>query len=401
MIGIIKLSESEEKNSSMGVVPAITPSRFHTIISKWGNIARYGECASVYYYTKANLMWRLYQLSHTKGALKRYFGNKSVGYIDAEMSLFEAESAWTELFDSRISYDVIFVLGLDRYLHEKNRRIFTILEHIRSRNPQISFIFFFQTDFTNSGFSSLFSAKSVFFQNVIIEPFLSRNDCGQFMRYLEADWNIKIPPTYKHAFLEACGHQYWLIKEAVRRLRDDPKITIEKILIHPILMQKVTAIWEQFLEIEQQVILKILKNNLSLQATEVHSLRHLELAGWIYKTGETYRLSIPLLQQYVEQTILKKTLEAGARDSIILNGIPVTGMFSAQEQSVLLLFLQNESEIISRERVAQIIWKREWDTRYSDWAIDKLISRLRKKLKSLETSRNIQTIRNKGFQLMK
>jgi DNA-binding winged helix-turn-helix (wHTH) protein len=54
---------------------------------------------------------------------------------------------------------------------------------------------------------------------------------------------------------------------------------------------------------------------------------------------------------------------------------------------------------VGRDDIAKAIWRGEWTEKYSDWAIDKLVSKLKKKL--IFSNYEILTIKNRGYQLMK
>ncbi len=71
----------------------------------------------------------------------------------------------------------------------------------------------------------------------------------------------------------------------------------------------------------------------------------------------------------------------------------------AQEINLLKLFLEKDEEPVSRDEIAQILWGKAWNSKYSDWAIDKAISRLRKNIKDNEIK--IVTVKNLGYQLFK
>lgn len=71
---------------------------------------------------------------------------------------------------------------------------------------------------------------------------------------------------------------------------------------------------------------------------------------------------------------------------------------TAQEINILN-FLLDKNEPVSRDDVAKILWGKSWNTKYSDWAIDKTISRLRKKIIGNEV--RILTVKNFGYQLFK
>ena len=57
------------------------------------------------------------------------------------------------------------------------------------------------------------------------------------------------------------------------------------------------------------------------------------------------------------------------------------------------------SSLTTRENIAKALCDNEWETKYSDWAIDQTISRIRTKLKN--TDFKLKTIKGKGFTLMR
>lgn len=71
-------------------------------------------------------------------------------------------------------------------------------------------------------------------------------------------------------------------------------------------------------------------------------------------------------------------------------------ILTEKELQIVKILFQNRGKEISREQIAKIIWKAE---EYSDWALDKLISRIRKKLKDARPHSIIRTNRKNGFTL--
>lgn len=67
------------------------------------------------------------------------------------------------------------------------------------------------------------------------------------------------------------------------------------------------------------------------------------------------------------------------------------------ELSIIKEFYDFRKTPVSKEKIAQIVWGEDYPKRYSEWAIDKLISRLRDKLEDKKPNRIILTSRNKGY----
>lgn len=77
----------------------------------------------------------------------------------------------------------------------------------------------------------------------------------------------------------------------------------------------------------------------------------------------------------------------------------IVPQMSAQQRQVFDLMCSKSPEIITRDEIAQTIWGPAWQTKYSDWAIDKLISHLKRNLK--ETGFVILALRNRGYKFIR
>jgi DNA-binding response OmpR family regulator len=71
----------------------------------------------------------------------------------------------------------------------------------------------------------------------------------------------------------------------------------------------------------------------------------------------------------------------------------------AQDFLLFKIFRDNLNSPISRDQVAQTLWGKAWQTKYSDWAIDKAVSRFRKNL--ISDDYQLLTVKNIGYQLIK
>ena len=71
--------------------------------------------------------------------------------------------------------------------------------------------------------------------------------------------------------------------------------------------------------------------------------------------------------------------------------------FTGQEELLVNLLRSNTGEIVTRERLAQEIWGETWETNYTDWALDKVISNVRAKLQPQGIS--ITSIKKRGVVL--
>ncbi|MCA9374720.1 winged helix-turn-helix transcriptional regulator, partial [Candidatus Dojkabacteria bacterium] len=84
--------------------------------------------------------------------------------------------------------------------------------------------------------------------------------------------------------------------------------------------------------------------------------------------------------------------------NVYVNGRQIEQDLSQRELHILKYFIRNANKVISREEIAQLIWGKLSADKYSDWAIDQSISRLRKKLgDNAYESAFIKTVKGRGF----
>ncbi len=86
---------------------------------------------------------------------------------------------------------------------------------------------------------------------------------------------------------------------------------------------------------------------------------------------------------------------------VVLAGKYSGDYLTKSEYRVVKILTQHRGEIVTREKIAEVLWEEDYIEKYSDWAIDKLISRLRKKLCTNRGSFPIKTLRGHGFLISK
>lgn len=70
--------------------------------------------------------------------------------------------------------------------------------------------------------------------------------------------------------------------------------------------------------------------------------------------------------------------------------------FTQEEAKIMCLLWQKQECVCEREEIAEAMWEQAWSEKYSDWGIDAIMSRLRKKLSG---NWQIVTIKGRGYML--
>lgn len=134
-----------------------------------------------------------------------------------------------------------------------------------------------------------------------------------------------------------------------------------------------------------------------------------ELTDMHLVLGET---PLPLLHEYlktkkeVSNSKIRKQIretQIELKDGVVLiNGEQTELPLTKREYKVLNYLLGNKGKVVSREQIGKAIWGADIQEKYSEWAIDQSISRLRKKLgDNAYKPTYLKTIRGRGFILNK
>jgi len=124
-----------------------------------------------------------------------------------------------------------------------------------------------------------------------------------------------------------------------------------------------------------------LETNLPL---EDEDKKFLTLFGVLKKDGSLFS---PLLEKYIHVR----------RDPLSF----IAQSCTSAEMSIIKLLHTNIDRSISRDQIAQSMWGADWEEKYSDWAIDQAIHRLRTKLRDSGSPYSITTKKGVGFMLKK
>ncbi len=145
-------------------------------------------------------------------------------------------------------------------------------------------------------------------------------------------------------------------------------------------------LWESLTDFEQEVGVKIAKN-WYVNEEERNKAKYLWVTGLIKDETNKPRFFSPVFLEFVSKKISKK----GLNGSIELT----------KKEHLLYSYLKdNLDQICERENIINAVWPEEEGIGVSDWAIDRLVARLRKKLLAQKENFEIVTVKTRGFKLI-
>jgi len=145
-------------------------------------------------------------------------------------------------------------------------------------------------------------------------------------------------------------------------------------------------LWESLTDTEKNVLLKII-NGEKVKDSDKKESSYLWDTGFL--KGETRKqiLFSSLFETYIIENHKKK--EEGAQVE-----------FTKKENSLFNLLKDSINQICEREKIIEGVWPEVEELGVSDWAIDRLVARVRTKLKAKKSKYEIQTIKTRGYKLI-
>jgi hypothetical protein len=295
-------------------------------------------------------------------------------------------------------YEVgLFIGGVSSLLTEENYSQLFELEHILEKSRNFSVILFTETDITADTFNTLRVKCSLIFDHVIRYPLYDQTDCRQFIRYNNSMWDMHLPLETELEIIRLSGGYLWLISALQRYLRDNPKTDVKDAEEDFVLQSKLQTIWSKCTESEKIILRKVAGKTISEEDRASHEYRHLCDMRMILDSGKNNVLGIPLLTSVIKRERRIDGLKV-ENDRIYSEETDITSNFSESERIFLTEMLKRKRKIVSRDDMAKLLWGEEWEDKYSDWAIDRLAYRLRKKMTQAGVDPDlIKSAKRKGF----
>lgn len=229
---------------------------------------------------------------------------------------------------------------------------------------------------------------SVFADTLYMQP-AKEKDVETIYNITAKEYNISLPELEEKKLLTLVdGYNQYLQFALItlKELATEPNSSqiLEVLLNDERIMLSSEELWESLSTIEQKVLLKILQQ-------ENISPEDLEKGEYLFKTGlvtENNALFSPLFEHFLKERLTTKKKDAPALEL-------------SKKEHTLLSFLENrKNDICEREEIIEAVWPEAESLGVSDWAIDRLVARLRHKLKNQNSTDEIVTVKTRGYKLI-
>jgi len=317
--------------------------------------------------------------------------DKSIQFQDLFLVIDNIRQALNLLVDSGV-YPTIFFLRFDRLKDTFNPSLFDNLEGLRdASHSNVAFVF---TSYRSLGssFPGARSSLSVFAQTMYLKP-ATEEDIKTVYEAYSHRYKLTLDQKTEKALFSVVGGYMQYLQLALIRLEElNPKKPLsESEILDALLSDERIALqseelWES-LSVEEKHVLLLILNNQKIDKTIKEKARYLWDTGFVAeKDGETTIFS-KLVSSYIEQVEHEERKKRK------------TAHLTRKENLLFTLLKSQLGEICEREKIIEIVWPESQEFGVSDWAIDRLIARVRVKLREQDTPYEIQTVRTRGYKL--
>lgn len=169
--------------------------------------------------------------------------------------------------------------------------------------------------------------------------------------------------------------------------------SIEKCVENNQILFYLETLWDCCSEESQKCLVDIVSGRKPEKLTE-----YLENTGIVNK-GKIFS---PLMRLWIGRIMEESIWEIVERDGVWWIGEKnIKDELTYQEYQLFDLLMKRRGVIVSRDEVAETIWGEKSEEKYSDWAIDQLVSKIRRKIGDFGKQRIIRAIKGKGFVIEK
>ncbi len=404
----------------VGDFPLISTTQYKVEAEKWLKAMVRGEDACIIFLPKTDREIRLGQLLNDRQLQKRVLGKPS-SYIflrvnfdshdveDVDDFSFQIQERlnsssilkspysfleWMKYLKDHSMRVVLILPEAERYLNNSDKTALAVLsEAVRKYSPLLRVLSIFETNITHPSMVSFLPNISDLYENIFYYPLYTTEATVSFIQLLCRQWHVSVPQSTTGRIIKACGGHFWLVKEAVRQIATVGSWTTGE----EGMQFRLRSFYELLLPSEQGALYKLATRQKTFSPEERMSLTYLQTMRLI---DAKHQFLIDALKDFL---LNRQGFSANlTMDSqhILLNDVPIEKIFSRKEYRVFKLLLERSNTTVVRDEIAQRIWPGNVDEQYSDWAIDQLIARLRRRLSELSLPpRVLVAVRGRGYQL--
>lgn len=289
-------------------------------------------------------------------------------------------------------YPTIFFLRFDRLEDSFNPTFFDNLKGLHDATHQQLVYVFTSYRSLDTIFPSAKSALSAFVHPMYASP-AKEIDMEAIYEAYKKRYEFSLSPSVEKALFTLVNGNVQYLQLALTLLNEQRSIKIqtEEELLHLLAAdERITLeseeLWESLSKDERKVLLHVLKKQ-PVSAGDKAKTLYLWETGFIREEKDAPRIFSPLFELYLRQV----DGEEQKKHQVV--------HLTRKEHLLFSLLESRLGEICEREEIIDIVWPEYKEFGVSDWAIDRLVARVRVKLRQQNSPYEIVTVRTRGYKL--
>lgn len=286
----------------------------------------------------------------------------------------------------------LFFLRFDRIANALTPSFFDNLKGLRDATNE-EMVFIFTSDRSlDTVFPTAKTSLSVLAQTMYIKP-ATQKDMKIIYEAHKQRYQFNLSPEIEQALFDIVNGNVQYLQLALIMLHEkkNEKIKTKEELFNLLVSDErinlqSEELWESINKDEKKLLTKVLKAE-KITPQEKNKNQYLWDTGLILeKEGKTFLLS-PLFEYYLNNND-KQTHEESTDVHL-----------TRKEHMLFTLLKAHLGNVCERDEIIEVVWSEFKEVGVSDWAIDRLIARVRVKLKQQSSPYEIITVRTRGYKL--
>ncbi len=229
------------------------------------------------------------------------------------------------------------------------------------------------------------SSLTLFSRDMYLKP-ASKKDIAIILDNLKHRYDLNLNSKITNWLLDLCGGHTQYLQLALLKLRDTHELPPTKAALFSLLAEdeevslQSEELFTSLTPAEQDILLQVLASH-TISSSDQTNARYLWDTGLLSPSNHLFN---PLFEHYLQH---------------LPNNHLATTDFSQKEHLLYTLLKLNPGKICDRDQIITAVWPDQKITGVTDWAIDRLVARVRSKLKLQNSPEKILTVRTRGYKL--
>lgn len=326
--------------------------------------------------------------SETKQEIENLFLN-SIQINDQFMMIENIRKTLSKIIDHGF-LPTLFLIRFDRMQEAATENLFANLRGLQdSMHSQLSFVITCFRPLEDLVPKLEKSFLSSFTKPMFLCP-ASKEDQEILLDTYQVRYNLKLNQTQKNQLFDLVGGHIRFLQLSLIFLNENSQLPFEKALTQLThderIMLQAEELWESLNKEEQQVLKNIVSSKPN--SVSIQSHKYLVETGFIKQDKNGYIIFAKLLEEYIKS------------HTLIINNSDNSLEFTKKELALFNFLQKNLNQVCERDQIIEAVWTDEEEAlEVSDWAMDRLVARVRAKLKKQKSNQEILTIRTRGYKL--